>query len=194
MINHTACCALLFITGIFWRTDAFIPVAPRLVPQALSRDSNHRHYHVQQRTDTIRRQNSDARRHTRGEQRLDTIDTIHSSSVGGHHDHHHHQQQQQQEPAASATGFAASDQWEEEQEELVLREFRIAVVSEGTTSPHLDPAVYERRVRAECLREGGETATVVRWHVSRVDEETGHAHVEAVFLVSSASAADAATA
>ncbi|CAM9347888.1 unnamed protein product [Ectocarpus fasciculatus] len=62
-----------------------------------------------------------------------------------------------------------------DQRELVLREFTMPL--QGS------PGSYERRVRSECLREGGETATVVRWHISRADEATGHAHVEAVFLL-----------
>lgn len=57
-----------------------------------------------------------------------------------------------------------------DQQELVLREFTLPLQA--------SPGSYERRVRAECLREGGETATVVRWHISHADEATGHAHVE----------------
>lgn len=57
-----------------------------------------------------------------------------------------------------------------DQRELVLREFTMPL--QGS------PGSYERRVRAECLLEGGETATIVRWHISRADEATGHAHVE----------------
>eukprot|EP00903_Cladosiphon_okamuranus_P015339 g14169.t1 len=67
-------------------------------------------------------------------------------------------------------------------DQLVLREFAIPLQA--------DPALYERTVRAECLREGGETATVVRWHISRADEETGQAHVEAVFLAPSLQGAE----
>ncbi|CBN74842.1 expressed unknown protein [Ectocarpus siliculosus] len=62
-----------------------------------------------------------------------------------------------------------------DQQELVLREFALPLQA--------SPGSYERRVRAECLREGGEAATVVRWHISHADEATGRAHVEAVFLL-----------
>ncbi|CAM9888935.1 unnamed protein product [Ectocarpus sp. 12 AP-2014] len=62
-----------------------------------------------------------------------------------------------------------------DQQELVLREFALPLQA--------SPGSYERRVRAECLREGGETATVVRWHISHADEVTGRAHIEAVFLL-----------
>lgn len=55
-------------------------------------------------------------------------------------------------------------------QELVLREFVLPLQA--------DPASYERMVRAEGRRGGDETATVVRWHISRADEETGNAHVE----------------
>ncbi|CAM9295224.1 unnamed protein product, partial [Ectocarpus sp. 13 AM-2016] len=57
-----------------------------------------------------------------------------------------------------------------DQQELVLREFALPLQA--------SPGSYERRVRAECLLEGGETATVVRWHISHADEATGRAHIE----------------
>ncbi|CAM9509493.1 unnamed protein product, partial [Hapterophycus canaliculatus] len=55
-------------------------------------------------------------------------------------------------------------------QKLVLREFSVALEA--------SPVAYERTVRAACLREGDEAATVVRWHISRADQETGQAHVE----------------
>lgn len=151
-------------------TDGFVAVAPRKLLGELGRGNNHRRHHVQQQS-TIGRRNSHARRCTSCKRKRGNFKTIHSSS-GDHHDHHHQQQ------STSAERYA-DDRQEEQQQELVLREFSIpAAVLDVTTGALLDPAVYERRVQAECLREGGETASVVRWHVSRVDEETGHAHVE----------------
>lgn len=55
-------------------------------------------------------------------------------------------------------------------QELVLREFSMPLQS--------SPGAYERRVLSDCLKEGGEAATVVRWHISSADEETGQARVE----------------
>lgn len=56
------------------------------------------------------------------------------------------------------------------EQKLVLREFSVALEA--------SPVAYERSVRAACLREGGEAASVVRWHISRADQETGQAHIE----------------
>lgn len=55
-------------------------------------------------------------------------------------------------------------------QELVLREFSMPLQS--------SPGAYERRVVRDCLKEGGEAATVVRWHISSADEQTGQARVE----------------
>lgn len=55
-------------------------------------------------------------------------------------------------------------------QELVLREFSMPLQS--------SPGAYERRVVRDCLKEGGEAATVVRWHISCADEQTGQARVE----------------
>lgn len=60
-----------------------------------------------------------------------------------------------------------------EPQELVLREFSMPLAAQ--------PGAYERKVRQECLREGGETATVVRWHISHADNERGQAHIEVRF-------------
>ncbi|CAB1101134.1 unnamed protein product [Ectocarpus sp. CCAP 1310/34] len=73
----------------------------------------------------------------------------------------------------------------DDHQELVLREFALPLQA--------SPGSYERRVRAECLREGGETATVVRWHISHADEATGRAHVEAVFLLAASVSVDKIT-
>lgn len=56
-------------------------------------------------------------------------------------------------------------------QELILREFSMPLQS--------SPGAYERRVVNDCLKqEGGEAATVVRWHISSADEQTGQARVE----------------
>lgn len=179
----SAWCPVLLTTimGVLGATDAFfvaLGVAPRLqsptgaVSRAAGSDQrHHHHHHVQQSTaGTITSRNSDTGKHTSVERRLSTTNTIHRNSIGD---------QQQQQQSTSAVGH------QDEEQELILREFSmdVAVPAEkkpvGTGRSLLsDPGVYERRVRAECLREGGETATVVRWHVSRVDEETGRGHVE----------------
>lgn len=86
-----------------------------------------------------------------GDQRLTSIHSS-SSSSGDYH--------QQPKPTVDNINH----------QQLVLREFAMPLQA--------DPALYERRVRAECLRAGGETATVVRWHISRADEKAGQAHVE----------------
>lgn len=58
----------------------------------------------------------------------------------------------------------------QQEQELVLREFSMALQS--------SPAAYERRVRSECLRSGGDSASVVRWHISYADAQSGRAHLE----------------
>ncbi|CAM9422481.1 unnamed protein product, partial [Ascophyllum nodosum] len=63
---------------------------------------------------------------------------------------------------------------EEVGEKLVLREFSMPLQD--------SPEAYERKVRWECLREDSAAASLVRWHVSKADEDTGRAHVEAVLL------------
>lgn len=90
---------------------------------------------------------------TTGDRRL-TI--IHSNSGD---------EQQQQQPIPTT---------DIDNRQLVLREFDMPLQA--------DPALYERKVRAECLREGGAAATVVRWHISRADQNTGRAHVEVRLL------------
>ena len=83
---------------------------------------------------------------------------IHGSISNDDDDHHHHKQWK---PVTTV---------DIDNHQLVLKEFAMPLQA--------DPAFYEREVRAESLREGGKTATVVRWHISRADEETGQAHVE----------------
>lgn len=70
----------------------------------------------------------------------------------------------------SASASVVGD-WEEPLEELVLREFSMPP-TQGS------PGAYARMVQSECFREGGETASVVRWHVSHADDKTGQARVE----------------
>lgn len=53
---------------------------------------------------------------------------------------------------------------------LVLREFSMPLQP--------SPGAYERRVLSECLKDGGEEATVVRWHISSADEQAGQVRVE----------------
>ncbi|CAM9835814.1 unnamed protein product [Scytosiphon promiscuus] len=76
--------------------------------------------------------------------------------------------------------ITAMDAGNPQKEKLVLREFSVPLEA--------SPLAYERCVRARCLREGGEAASVVRWHIRHADQQTGQAHVEAVFLVSSGGA------
>lgn len=73
-------------------------------------------------------------------------------------------------PINSVTSIGEAAQ--QQGEVLVLREFSMPLLEASS------PGAYARKVSGECEREFGETATVVRWHISAADEEKGEAQVE----------------